>query len=381
MKIKLFILSILFTAALFSVNAESYWEGSASMSRYGEFPVKGFYGASNSFPLNSFVEVVNPANGKKVEVIVVNTLEDNNLFILLSKDAAEKLSIKEDDIITVKAAIVKKYIPDDGDDKVVTDDPDLNPAKAVLFPDSDDERDFPVKEEEPAEEKKDETVRRERDLADEIIETLIISDIPERKSEESVTEEEAENNEEEEVEITAIIVPDKEENIEETPEEPLTEKIITDEEGLLEKYDPEAVATEESIDKASEEDREYEEKLVLVPSSPKPPENGDSSYIEKSEDISVPEKAEFRKYNSSDEAVEELDSSSYYLQIGAYKDFESADKLAGSINIDYPVFLYKKGENGIYRVMAGPLKNDEKGAALYQVRIKGIKDAFIKKGE
>ena len=90
MKIKYFFISVLLTAAVFCISAESYWEGSASMSRYGEFPVKGLYGASNSFPLNSIVEVTNPANSKKTEIIIVNKLDDNNLFILLIKRRCRK---------------------------------------------------------------------------------------------------------------------------------------------------------------------------------------------------------------------------------------------------------------------------------------------------
>ena len=378
MKIKIFFLAVLLTTALFSISAESYWEGAASMSRYGEFPVKGFYGASNSFPLNSIVEVNNPANGKKVEIIIVNSLEDNNLFILLSKDAAEKISMKEDDIITVKASIVKKHEAAEEREKALTDDPDLNPAKAVLFPESEEDKSEMYEDEtENLKEEKVETVRRERDLADEIIETLIISDIPEKVPEEPEKAEKTEEPEEE-VEITAIIVPDDEEK-EEVFAEPLTEESITGEDELFEKYNPDAAAEEKDETPAMSGD--YEEKLVLVPSEPKPPENGKTAYKEAAEDKAVPETADFRKYTSSASPVSSLDSNSYYLQIGAYKDFESADKLAGRINIDYPVFLYKKGENGIYRVMAGPLRNDEKGAALYQVRIKGITDAFIKKGE
>ncbi len=154
---------------------------------------------------------------------------------------------------------------------------------------------------------------------------------------------------------------------------------------MFEKYDPDTVIiTEKDTEENTAEDEkaaEFEEKLVLVPSGPKPPENGYA--VKKSSVSELPaedEKTE-KGYNPTSEPQNILDSSSYYLQIGAYRDFYSADTLAKKMNIDYPVFLYKKDENGIYRVMAGPLKKDEKGAALYQVRIKGVKDAFIRKGE
>ena len=57
----------------------------------------------------------------------------------LSKDAAEKLLIKEDDIITVKASLVKKYDSEDGSEKELSDDPDLNPSKAVFFTEPEEE--------------------------------------------------------------------------------------------------------------------------------------------------------------------------------------------------------------------------------------------------
>ena len=383
MKIKILLLSVFFTLSALFAGAESYWEGAASMSRYGEFPVNGFYGASNSFPLNSVVEVTNPSTGKKAEIIIVNKLDDNNLFLLISKDAAEKLSIKEDEIVSVKARIVKKFTTDESKEKDLSEDPDLNPSAAMVLEESPEEK--YLEEEKIPEEKEPEEVpeeelagRREKDLADYIIETIIISDIPEEKTEED-SEEVIEDDKEEDVEVTAIIVPDDEEPVEEVTEE-VTEEISEDE--LFKKYEPDTVIVPETDDKDSETE-EFEEKYVLVPSGPKPPVNGET---ESTDTVAVPaaieeEKAEIKEYSSSDLPKDSLERDSFYLQIGAYKDFESADLLAKRINLDYPVFLYKKGENGIYRVMAGPLKNDEKGAALYQVRIKGISDAFIRKGE
>ena len=381
MKIKILLLSVFFTLSALFAGAESYWEGAASMSRYGEFPVNGFYGASNSFPLNSVVEVTNPSTSKKAEIIIVNKLDDNNLFLLISKDAAEKLSIKEDEIVSVKARIVKNFTSDQSKEKELSEDPDLNPAAAMVFEESpEDFEEEKIPEEKESEEVPEEELagRREKDLADYIIETIIISDIPEEKTEED-SEEVIEDEKEEDVEVTAIIVPDEEEPVEEETEE-VTEE--TAEEELFEKYEPDTVIVPETEDKDSETE-EFEEKYVLVPSGPKPPVNGET---EATDTVAVPsvieeEKAELKEYSSSDLPEDSLDRDSFYLQIGAYKDFESADSLAKRINLDYPVFLYKKGENGIYRVMAGPLKNDEKGAALYQVRIKGISDAFIRKGE
>ncbi len=366
MKIKLVIFTVIFTAALFCASADSYWEGAASMSRYGEFPVNGYYGASNSFPLNSIVEVSSFSGKKKVEVIIVNKLEDNNLFLLLSKDAAEKLSIREDVIVTVKARIVKRFTADDTEEKDLSDDPDFNPASTVLLSEPEDEKTY--SEEVPEEaEKENVPAGGNRDLSDEIIETLIFSDIPYEKEEaaEEEVEEKAVTGEDM---VTAVIVTDTEN------EKDAASEVVPEEEELLEKYNPDEVIIPET-----ESAEEFEEKLVLVPASPKPPVEKTEASTETESSLSVV--PDYKKYSSADIPSQNLDKNSYYLQIGAFRDFESADSLAKKVNIDYPVFLYKMGENGIYKVMAGPLKNDEKGAALYQVRIKGINDAFIRKGE
>ena len=370
MKIRLFLVTVFFTALLSDAAADSYWEGAASMSRYGEFPVNGLYGASNSFPVNSIVEITNPSKNKKTEIIIVNKLNDNNLFILLSKDAAEKLSIKEDEIITVKAKIIKKFKTDESTEKDLSDDPDFNPSTALLMKD----------DKIPAEEKAEESYAGKGDLADEIIETIIISDIPEKVEETAVKPEETTEEEispKEDTGLTAVIITE-----DDFPEEEPEEKAA---EGLFEKYDPDTVIiTEKDTEENTAEDEkaaEFEEKLVLVPSGPKPPENGYTDEKPSVSDLPAEDEKTEKGYNPTAEPEKMLDSNSYYLQIGAYRDFYSADTLAKKMNIDYPVFLYKKDENGIYRVMAGPLKKDEKGAALYQVRIKGVKDAFIRKGE
>ena len=377
MKIRILLISaFLSVAALFSLYADSYWEGAASMSRYGEFPVKGFYGASNSFPLNSIVEVNNPLENKKVQIIIVNKLDDNNLFILLSKDASEKLAINEDQIVSVKAKVVKQFISDGGGERELTEDPDYYPAASI-----NEEKAFVEELPEPEAE-----YVSEKDLSDEIIETFIISDeseTPPEEIEEPVEEilndelDDTENFDGPEVIITDIV---ETEIIEETVDE-VSEESVPEEE-LFEKYEPDTViAAPEEEGAVTDEALEYEEKLVLVPSGPKPPETGSSGYTAPvtvletyPEDTSSEEKTPV-----SDTGI--LDNNSFYLQIGAFKDYSAADSLLKTIELDYPVFLYTKGGNGIYRVMAGPLKNDEKGAALYQVRIKGMKDAFIRKGE
>lgn len=112
----------------------SVWEGNASMSRFGEFPNKGYYAASNSFERNTIIEVENLENGKKTTVIVADRLEAGGLFLLLSREAAEDLGIQQDELARVRVSIARSEGTDIvvvADDRPYNDDPDINPAAAL----------------------------------------------------------------------------------------------------------------------------------------------------------------------------------------------------------------------------------------------------------
>ncbi len=77
-----------------------------------------------------------------------------------------------------------------------------------------------------------------------------------------------------------------------------------------------------------------------------------------------------------------LQSTSYYLQIGAYTNPESAKLALDHVAAGYPLVVMPIKEHGriVYRVFVGPLNDDEKGAVLYWFRAKGYNDAFIRRG-
>ncbi len=132
---------ILFTGTVFG---QSVWEGSAAMGRYGEFPITGLYGASNSFARNTLVEVENVENNRKSTVIIVGRLEDSGLFILLSRDAAGELGITQEEIAQVKVSMVRQdnsRYSGIQEDLPYNPDPDINPAAGI-----DDLREFLLSE-------------------------------------------------------------------------------------------------------------------------------------------------------------------------------------------------------------------------------------------
>lgn len=71
----------------------SSWDGSAVVGAYGDFPLQGYYGACNSFPRNTIIDVTNLANNKTVTIIITRELATTGILIALSPEAAQALGI------------------------------------------------------------------------------------------------------------------------------------------------------------------------------------------------------------------------------------------------------------------------------------------------
>lgn len=80
--------------------------------------------------------------------------------------------------------------------------------------------------------------------------------------------------------------------------------------------------------------------------------------------------------------LENLDRDSFYVQLGAFANPDSARGAIGSINPGYPIAVQPvdSGARPLYRLYVGPLSEDEKGTALFWFRAKGFRDAFIRAG-
>jgi hypothetical protein len=85
-KVNLF--AVITASAFILVNA-SIWEGTAAVEE--NLPENGPYLATNSFPVNTLVEVVNLETNKSATLIVYRSLENSRLLALLSKDAADSI--------------------------------------------------------------------------------------------------------------------------------------------------------------------------------------------------------------------------------------------------------------------------------------------------
>ena len=134
-RVRMRILAIILLYSVFivplSLEADSVWEGSATASRYNEFPDTGFYGASNSFPRNTTVTVENLENGRKIRLIITGRVSDPELFILVSKEAAASLGMPHGEIVRTRVVIAKESAADNyirNSDYLVNPDPDVNLA-------------------------------------------------------------------------------------------------------------------------------------------------------------------------------------------------------------------------------------------------------------
>ncbi len=81
---------------------------------------------------------------------------------------------------------------------------------------------------------------------------------------------------------------------------------------------------------------------------------------------------------------ESLDNNSYYLQLGAFRDLNTAEDILTQLQREsYNVFVYKNGKlrDNLNRVLVGPLNNDERGSLLTWIRSLGYPDAFSRRGD
>ena len=77
--------------------------------------------------------------------------------------------------------------------------------------------------------------------------------------------------------------------------------------------------------------------------------------------------------------VDSLTSNAYYLQIAVYSRIQNAQLLVEYYSPTYPVVVYPFESNTgrIYKVLVGPLADDERGVILTQFKSTGFKDAFF----
>ena len=104
-------------------------------------------------------------------------------------------------------------------------------------------------------------------------------------------------------------------------------------------------------------------------------ESAAENKIEVAETRTVSPKTSFEKYIVESESL--LPKNRWYVQIASYGNVENIEKTVSKYS-KYPLNLVPNGK-GAYRVIVGPLNEDEYASVLKKFKAFGFKDAFLRK--
>ena len=68
-------------------------EGAATIALNGELPTHGYFIATNAFPINSIVDIINIESGKGTRVIVAGKLNNHEFLVMVSQEVANKIDM------------------------------------------------------------------------------------------------------------------------------------------------------------------------------------------------------------------------------------------------------------------------------------------------
>ncbi len=402
----LFVCSLIATAGL---AAEDWrWQGTAAPGRYGDFPETGRFAASNSFPVESRVEVENTETGERTTVFITRGLDEAGLLMVLSPHAARELGMHDDGTAEVRVRRAERLTrpPRLRDPEAAfSRDPDRNPL-AALAPPAEEDPSPPSAEQEPA----PPTAELERPDPEQLPVIPVPEDEPRIDEPREVVELIPEPAPEPapEVELAPLLEPEPEPAPPEhkprvqprfeiaidedefpypevfEPEDPLAEDlpeiatrpphpvsppVVPDE--LTEPVEP-VEPVEPPTEKLPEPAPEPEEVPTVEPLEALPPELFPPEPAEEPEEMAVEEIDRIRVHD-------ELESGKFYVQLGAFRSREGAGALVARLDERLPstVIAAQVDEEPLYRVYVGPLSEDEVGATLYTMRRRGYRDAFV----
>jgi len=89
-------------AALCLFVSASPWEGAAATAPEGELPGNGRYIATNSFPRNTVVDIVNIETNKSTRVIVARGLDSPGLLAIVSREAADLIGMRPGSVSRIR---------------------------------------------------------------------------------------------------------------------------------------------------------------------------------------------------------------------------------------------------------------------------------------
>jgi hypothetical protein len=119
----------LVTLILLTITGASVWEGAAALAPRGDLPEDGYYAATNSFPKNTVVDIINLETGKSIRAIVSSGLNTPGLLAVLSSEAASRIGLAPKTIGRIRMTQPQDPIAFSRftEGLVASGDPDYNP--------------------------------------------------------------------------------------------------------------------------------------------------------------------------------------------------------------------------------------------------------------
>jgi hypothetical protein len=419
----------------------SIWEGAAAMAAGGELPENGYYIATNSFPRNTLVDVVNLENGKTLRAIVVGGIDNPGLLGLLSKEAANALGLEKGMVGRIRVNMPADPIAFSRyrDELSKESDPDRDPAATVALTKTEEaetamQPPASVQEQSVAIDAilEDQNNPPSTTTADITPETEQIQELPEFQQEKSIAEAEPTPEGEPVSDVKPVTVVElstepsiPESSTSETPTvtqpEIVMQEMPQDSTAIAETYtietpeksDKEAVIAEPNIPDSSAEvapvvttpSAEGVE-LSLEPAEERPPVFMQEEKPENSKVVEVAppkpvigvleqpmvtqEPVQVAPMKTTEPApkttfsvptITKLDKGKYYIQLGAFTKADAVENQIKGLNKKYPLVIHIGGttEKPIYRLLVGPLNEGESGALVSYFKKSGFKDVFVKK--
>ncbi len=400
-------LSLIVLAAFFFTGA-SPWEGAAVTAPEGELPGSGLYVATNSFPRNTVIEIINLENSKSVRAIVANTLDSPGILAIVSRQAAELIGMRQGSVSRIRILQPSEPIAYSRfAENAASGVADFSSGNVIT-----EENYFGEPLPQPPEEN---TYSAEETLGEKSISDTIAAittekgdttrEIPEEQTMTGspiLLEPEWNTDNSTVAETTAETEPSGEHLAEAEPE--AADVII-----IEELFEPAAELTEESeetdivaeiiieedepaaelADSSGKEVTEYE----MIPAEDRPPENVydlPKDFLEGIGSVAAavetkPEPAAHSP-NFSVQSIPQLSGGQFYVQLTAVPAAEPENDIISRVENavsrippEYKPFAYVHKDNSWYRVLLGaPLLNEGESAAILQrVRSIGFKDAFV----
>ena len=355
-------------------------DGRALVADEGLFP-RGLFAKTVGYLPGDSISVTNPANGERVDILVIGSLDPSEgVAVLLSPEAAEALNIKKNANNLVK--LTKRSGGADeicNGSAVLTNGGYCPPEEAPAS----DEKTIEQVVEEAIEEgvPVDEAVAKAVEEAEEKVADKAFDQV-----DEEIAEEEAEEEAEEAAEELA-----QEEGEYPQYEEPVVDELAQDTEDEEDDFvevevqdEPLGGDNEIAEEKVTDEEPldEYEA-IVLVPSDSRAPEADVSEEVADSEPLPLPIEEKIEDASLSKSAgvaylggYGELEGQKYYVQIASCSKSETVEQLTAQYSGRYPLAVIQGGSRS--PVLVGPLNVDEYGVVLERFKAYGFKDAFVK---